>query len=321
MTSGFRSKLSKLTLSQWLYLVAIIIMLANFEKDIEYGAELYWIGTIAGIGLARELWHIFNRLWQQLIGKGLILVLYAATANIALAVSALKINIITGVEPSPFVFTLGFTTLIMLPFWLLVSSILFFTFALVASNVWLVIGALLRLVRIKVRVHWEDRTFIFSTMILRVVLIPYVIMSLVYILVPYAQQIEIFDNAIAEIKSKNNDDSSSVNVESANSEGLIDEDLAETQEPAFTINGSFNGRLFQVPVDSDGQVKWLDKLIASFVYHFETYPKSACKKSLTQRSLILDENTVLLVNEGDSPLGYDFAVAPCVGDYKTTQVE
>ena len=52
-----------------------------------------------------------------MLGKGLILVLYAATANFALAISAIEINIITGIEPGPFVFTLGFATLIMLPFW------------------------------------------------------------------------------------------------------------------------------------------------------------------------------------------------------------
>jgi hypothetical protein len=173
-----RKKFSQLTLSQWMYLIAFLLVLIHSEQGTGQDYELLWVGAIAGVGLVRELWHVFNRIWEHMLGKALILVLYAATANFALAISALKINIITGIEPGPFIFTLGFATLIMLPFWLLMSSIMFFSVALVAGNLWLVIGLLLRLVRIKVKVHWEDKVFVIITMIMRLVLIPYVITSI-----------------------------------------------------------------------------------------------------------------------------------------------
>ena len=302
---SLRKKLSLLTLSQWMYLLAIFLLLIQSEQDIGDVSELLWVGVIAGIGLVRELWHVFNRIWEHMLGKGLILVLYAATANFALAISALKINIITGIEPGPFVFTLGFATLIMLPFWLLMTSVIFFSVALIAGNLWLIIGLLLRLVRVKIKVHWEDKSFVIITMILRIILIPNVIVSIFFLAVPYAKQIELFEQSIALVKT-------AVKEEQKNELGdktIINE--AKTKNNTFT----FNNRAFTLPVDEESQIKWLDKLIAGFIYHFETYPKSACKKQPLQRSLPIDENLILLVTEDDSALGYKFSVGPCVGNF------
>jgi hypothetical protein len=308
-----RKKFSQLTLSQWMYLIAFLLVLIHSEQGTGQDYELLWVGAIAGVGLVRELWHVFNRIWEHMLGKALILVMYAATANFALAISALKINIITGIEPGPFIFTLGFATLIMLPFWLLMSSIMFFSVALVAGNLWLVIGLLLRLVRIKVKVHWEDKVFVIITMIMRLVLIPYVITSIFFMAVPYAKQIELFEQPIALFKQSvadNKDETDALN-------DTIE--INETDNKNITIR--LNQRPFTIPVDEEGHIKWLDKVIAGFIYHFETYPKSACKKSPLQRSLPIDENLRLWVAEDDSALGYKFSVGPCVGNFSDVEGE
>jgi hypothetical protein len=308
---SLRNKFSQLTLSQWMYFLAFLLLVMYVDQDIEQDSGLLWVGAIAGVGLVRELWHVFNRIWEHILGKGLILVLYAATANFALAISALKINIITGIEPGPFVFTLGFATLIMLPFWLLMSSIIFFSVALVAGNLWLIVGVLLRLVRIKVRVHWEDKVFVIITMILRLVLIPYVIMSIFFMAVPYAEQIELFEHPIAMLKAKSSD-------EKNNLEELDDKIKPSDSEPE-NVKLTFNNRPFTLPVNKEGQIKWLDKVIAGFIYHFETYPKSACIKLPQQRSLPIDENLILLVTKDDSSLGYQFSVGPCAGNFSDVE--
>jgi hypothetical protein len=312
--NNIRIKFSQLTLSQRMYLFAFSVLFLQMGEDIKHESELIWVGVIAGVGVVRELWHVFNRIWEHMLGKALILVLYAATANFALAISALKINVITGIEPGPFIFTLGFTTLIMLPFWLLVSSIMFFSIALVAGNLWLIIGLLLRLIRVKVKVHWEDKVFVFITMIMRLVLIPYVIMSIFFMVVPYAEQIELFAQPIALLKNANAENN--VEVEELSDKTQIDViDTKDIKDVTFT----FNNRQFSMPVDEEGHIKWLDKLIAGFIYHFETYPKSACKKSASQRSLPIDENLILLVTADDSALGYQFNVGPCVGNYSDVE--
>lgn len=308
---SLRNKFSQLTVSQWMYLIAFLLLLVHVEKDIEQDYELLWVGAIAGVGLVRELWHVFNRIWEHMLGKAFILVLYAATANFALAISALKINVITGIEPGPFVFTLGFATLIMLPFWLLMSSIIFFSVALIAGNLWLVIGLLLRLVRVKVKVHWEDKTFVLITMILRLVLIPYVITSIFFMAVPYAKQIELFEKPIALFKESvadNQDETKEYN-----------DNLEVNETDTKNIRLTFNQAPFTMPVDEEGSIKWLDKIIAGFIYHLETYPKSACKKGPLQRSLPIDENLILLVTEDDSALGYQFSVGPCEGNFSDVE--
>lgn len=311
---SLRNKFSQLTLSQWMYLVAFLLLLVHVEQDIEQDYELLWVGAIAGVGLVRELWHVFNRVWEHMLGKALILVLYAATANFALAISALKINMITGVEPGPFIFTLGFATLIMLPFWLLISSIMFFSVALIAGNLWLVLGLLLRLVRVKVKVHWEDKSFVLITMILRLVLIPYVITSIFFMAVPYAKQIELFEQPIALLKQSVADNKNETNALNVLNDDI---DINETDTKSITIR--LNQRPLTIPVDEEGHIKWLDKAIAGFIYYFETYPKSACKKSSLQRSLPIDENLILLVTEDDSGLGYQFTVGPCVGNFSDVE--
>jgi hypothetical protein len=311
LNQSIRRKSSELTLSQWMYLIAFVLVLMHSEQDIEQDYELLWVGAIAGVGLVRELWHVFNRIWEHMLGKALILVLYAATANFALAISALKINVITGIEPGPFIFTLGFTTLIMLPFWLLMSSIIFFSVALIAGGIWSIIGILLRPLGVKVKIHWEDKSFVFITMIIRLVLIPFVIGSILFMAVPYAKQIELFAQSIAFIQKATADNK---DVTKKNS-GKVESN--ETNAKNITFN--FNNRPFTLPLDEEGQIKWLDRLIAGFIYHFETYPRSACKKSPLERSLPIDENLILLVTEDDSTLGYKFSVGPCVGNYSDVE--
>lgn len=322
-------RVSELTLSQWLYFLAFIVLLFNVEEDIEEGSGLLWVGLIAGLGLIRELWHVFNRLWQQMLGKGLILVLYAATANFALAIAALKINAISGVEPAPFVFTLAFATLLMLPFWLLIASIIFFSIAIIVGNLWLVISVLLRLIKIKLQVHWEDKSFVFLTMILRLVLIPYVIVSMFFLVVPYAEQIELFKHPIQLLKetSKSADTPADTEVLEGTSESPVDD--AERQQEfgekiplgnGVNITVSDKNALASLLSDkSQTEIGVLDKLIAGFIYQFETYPYSGCKKQAEQKSLMIDENIMLLVEQDDSPIGYKFSVAPCVVRYESVE--
>ncbi len=57
-------------------------------------------------------------------------------------------------------------------------------------------------------------------------------------------------------------------------------------------------------------------MIANFVFWFETYPNSACIKEQQQRSLIIDENSMLIVEKDDSELGYAFTVKPCIPVYQ-----
>lgn len=303
---SLKAQLSQLTVSQWFYFAAFVVFLVLIQDEEDYFQNsVIWVGMLAGIGLVRELWFLFNKVWDKTYGKGIVILLYAATANLALAVAAMKINAITGIEPHQFVFTLAFSTLIMLPFWLFTASILFFSITLIALNIWLVISILLRIVRIKVKVHWEDQSFVFITMILRLVLIPSIVVSLSMFIAPYAEQLEF-------VKS---------HTQSETIQTLKDEIEASSEEevlaskPMFYIStdGDNTASNSDETIETAAEIKkpYLNIIIANFIYWFEAYPKSMCHKTDTQRSFILDENTVLLVEPDDSELGYVFSVAAC----------
>jgi hypothetical protein len=56
-----RNKFSQFTISQWMYLIAILLLLFIVDEDIKANtdvlwAELLWVFGIAGAGLVRELW-------------------------------------------------------------------------------------------------------------------------------------------------------------------------------------------------------------------------------------------------------------------------
>ena len=414
----FQLEVSQLTFPQWCYFIAILIFFYAVEGDLAESPNTVWVGLIAGMGLMRELWSLFHRFWQKTLGKGVLLVLYAATANFALAISALKINDISGIEPAPFIFTLGFTTLTMLPFWLIMASVLFFAIAIIVQTIWLIVGLLLRIVRVKIRMHWEHEGFAVLTILLRLILTPIVITALTQFARPYTEQInfmelppglfdmsdtanqpsanvsnrpviqlfgessdtvqDIIEQAKAEQRNRENRQNSALSEDGiSNPDTLMSEvekqrdldrlisalpyfeslsainvpfnfsvadigsaaslgqdsqsnidsgaESAVAQNPEVTSdNGaeqetneeSSNERSELADVEQSEKNRDLDRLIAAFIYYFETYPNSMCKKKPSQHSLVIDENSVLLVEKTDNELGYAFTVEECVHVYQ-----
>lgn len=311
---GFKDQLSQLTLSQWSYLAAFIALLLTLEevdKDTEVPIAVM---LLAGVGLAREMWHLFHKIWEHTLGKGLLLVLYAGTANLAVALAALKINKIAGVEPSPFVFTLGFTTLLTLPFWLIAATVFLFSLALVAGNLWLLCALLLRLVGIRLPIHWEDKSFAISFMILRIVIIPVVIAGLLRIIEPYAEQLDLFEPQIHSLSGPLSPE------QLAQLKQLPD---ADPQTMTALIEG-IQGQTQDVQTEATTapqKVRLLDRIVANFIFNFETYPYSACAKEPQQHSLTIDDYSMLVAEKDDSELGFSFSVAPCSPRYQASSTD
>jgi hypothetical protein len=136
---------------------------------------------------------------------------------------------------------------------------------------------------------------------------------MLFMAVPYAKQIELFAQPIAFIKQ--------ATAEKRDETEALKDTIENNETDEKNVKLTFNNRPFTLALDEEDQIKWLDKLIAGFIYHFETYPKSACRKSPLQRSLPIDENLLLLVAEDDSALGYQFSVGPCVGNFSETELQ
>jgi hypothetical protein len=285
------------TPSQLCYFLAISLLIINIFIEGDYAI---WIALLAFVGLLRELFNIFHRVWDTAIGKGFIVITYASTVNFALAFAALKINAITGVEPMPFVFTLGFTTLILMPFWIALSSVILFLTVLILANLWLLVSLLLRIVGIKLKVHWEDKKRAVLTMLMRIILIPIVLLNLFAVMLPFSNTDFVsgplqFDGPLLTI-NLGDEDSDSLQTDTTETESI-----QNNQEAEDILESLHETQLL------------VEKAIANFIFYLEAYPNSACQKSDEQRSVIIDENMLLLISKNEeAPHGFDYAVAKCV---------
>lgn len=270
--------------SQWCYFTASALLLITTFTD---GSYLPFVALIAFVGLIRELINVFHRIWSTTLGKSFTLITYASSANLALAFAALKINLITGVEPMPFIFTLGFTTLVLMPFWIALSSLVMFMLILILANLWLLISIPIRLIGIPLEIHWEDKHRAILTMLMRIILIPIVLVHLINVMLPYIGQ-DVLSEQNGFSLSIGDDSADEVVNDSETNDKIMDESVTEQQ-------------------------RLIENVIAKFIFYFEAYPRSACIKSENEKSVILDDYTVLLISENDSARhGYDYIVKKCV---------
>ena len=94
------------------------------------------VGSLAMIGMLRELLDIFTRVWQTLLGKSFIFIIYVIVGNFTLAVAARKVNYITGVDPHSLIYAQGFTTVLVLPLWLLLLTSMSLILLFTLGNLW-----------------------------------------------------------------------------------------------------------------------------------------------------------------------------------------
>ncbi|MGB3725046.1 MAG: hypothetical protein WA981_04705 [Glaciecola sp.] len=304
---------AKYNRSQWCYFTAafIFLFLAVFSSISE--SNLLLIGTIAFLGLFREMWNMFQRVWDHNIGKAIVLVVYAGTANAALAFAAIKINVITGIEPEPFTFTLGFTTLVMLPFWLTISNVFFLLIGLILANLLLFISIPFKILGVRLPVHWEDTHRAGTTMLLRICLIPLVIYTLFTFISPYFTKIEgIETDAITATTDVNDPPTALEPTNEPEKEKTFSEAMKELSD---LVQGSEQQGQSADPSKTQKH-SVINELIADFIFYFESYKFSACKKTSEQHSVIIDDFSVLLITpDENAQYGYQYEIAACTPVY------
>ncbi|MCP3429683.1 hypothetical protein [Opacimonas viscosa] len=285
--------------SQWCYFIAFSLMMYAGFFSVENWDSV--IAVIAFVGLVRELLNIFHKVWETTLGKSVTLIMYASTANLALAFAAMKINLITGVEPMPFVFTLGFTTLILMPFWIALSSVVMFSFGLILANLWLLIRLPLKLFGIQLKVHWEDKKHALLTMFMRIILIPFVLFNMLSIMAPY-------------ISKPLEGNTFGLTIGSIERPGFVE----ENRTPEHSEEAGADALMLETE-DAEAlkaRALLIDNAIAMFIYYMEAYPYSACQKTSNQRSVILDDFSVLLISKNpEAKNGYDYVVQKCEPRY------
>jgi len=328
----------KLHANQKIYVLAFALLIA-YADEIFTGKEDYItvVGCLALIAMARELWGLFTQIWDTMFGKSIVLVLYAIVANFTLSLSAQKINIIVGVAPSELIYTQGLTTLMMLPFWILLLSVLALTFVFVGAQFKSLFFGLLRFLRLHHIKPENKEHFSGVFLVIRLIILPLVIMTLAQGLTWYSQKIHIqnlsFD--ITDLLSKEQ----KINLEAEKSDAKkeiateleaefgtkIDESAITVIETELEVSekdvaaavkeiAPAEANIFRLGGDIDlssSELTLFDRAIASFVYHFEAFEFSRCKISKTERAVPLNENDILVVEKDNSDIGFKFSARLC----------
>ena len=150
-------------------------------------------------------------------------------------------------------------------------------------------------------------------MLMRIVLIPIVLVHLFNIMLPYIGQ-DVFDEPISiSLNSDNKPDTQTDKTEVAEvTEALLS---APSEAPPQEQQDLVYLRVQeQEQEDLINRQRFIENLIANFIFYFEAYPYRACVKEPEQKSVILDDYTVLLITQNSEAVhGYDFIVAKCIG--------
>ncbi|MFC3096070.1 hypothetical protein DRW07_05825 [Alteromonas sediminis] len=309
---GFLQKIKHLTPSQWCYFVALFLLFTGSENGELPDERLGLVALIAGIGFSRELFRVIHKIWDSMLGKGIFLLLYAGVANIALALAAVKVNSIAGIEPAILTFSVAFTLMLTLPIWFFFATIVFASVLLLIGNLWLLLTLLLRIVRIKIKAHWEDSVFVIASMIARLVLLVVVMLAMSDMIEPYIDQFSarengepIFSISTPKDRARNaQKEALLAEAEAAVAEANKNEADQATSDEAIPENET---------EEQDDRI--IDRLIAAFIYNFETYPSSSCKQAENEKVIAIDENSIFVAAEADNELGYEFYVMPCIHRY------
>jgi len=336
--NGFAHKLKHLTPSQWCYFAALFLLFTGFENGDVPEGRLGLVAFVAGVGFARELFRVFPKIWDSMLGKGVFLLLYAAVANIALALAAVKVNSIAGIEPAILTFSVAFTLTLTLPIWFFIATILFGTVLMAIGTVWLLFTLLLRLVRIKIKVHGEDSVFVIVSMIARMVLLVIVMVTMSDMIDPYMEQfsdkergvslfsitppridaLEAKEATAAEESTDANSEPETlltVDVNGPASEDAGSEDALPAGPSSNAIGDESEDTTKDENANEEEDNRIIDKLIATFIYNFETYRSSACKQADNERVVAIDENSIFVAKRADNELGFEFYVMPCIHRY------
>jgi len=310
--------------NQKIYFVAVIFGISQEESltqetMFEPSTGMLIVGSIAMVGMLRELLDIFTRVWQTLLGKSLIFIIYVIIGNFTLAVAARKVNYITGVDPDSLIYAQGFTTVLVLPLWLLLLTSMSLILLFTLGNVWFLFLKLVSFSRLHTIKGRAKERFSMLFIFIRLMLISPIMITLMQPLNWYNNELNI---QIPGVIISTNQSPDAENEETINESKVIaiGEGL-ETEQVAVPVSSDeIDGK------KSDGDLAIIgsqsntakdkytdfDRAIAAFVFEYETFQLSRCEKTDTERVSIIGEDVILVAEKVEGhPLGYKFSARAC----------
>lgn len=312
----------KLSFAQKLYLIALILA---------FSRELMWlVAVIAVIAMAIEFWPVFERVWNNLAGKAVLLLFYAIIANFALGWSGAIVNEVVGVSASDLNYTHNLAILLYMPAWfLMVSAIVLLALQLIIP-VYLVLIFLLKPLGVKSLRLTSHTSFRKTTFMIRIVLATVVLYHLSLLidldtrlqtsftdfitttqeasehkpvepalgLMPHTT--DVLTAPIAELaKIKPELEADKPADKPADKQTADEREEAERKQTYASVRTQYQYLVRQ----------WL----ATFAFSLEANGRSRCKKPAESNVIELNDYEILLITpDKNADYGYRFEVEKCI---------
>ncbi len=346
--SGLGARWAQLHTNQVIYVVALFLFFVVDHDFKSISNSIWFVGVLAFVGMARELWAIFVKVWESTFGRLVLLVVYAAIANFTIAVAAQKVNLVIGADPTQLYHTLGVTTLLVLPLWLMVVSIVAMIVIFGLMQLRHLVTGLFVLMRIIGKNTKPKEAFPKTFIIVRLILLVPVSMAMFSSLEWYGQQLNlhnvpgvsfsensggIVDEQVAkvglgiieaELQKENLSDQQYKDLMTAkqklqenfdyNTNQSLTESTSIPKDELVNNEESKENEAGSEQTNKEAiEIFFLDGVIASFVYHYEAFEYSHCQKEAGERVVYISENDILIAKKDENaPTGYAFSTSSCI---------
>lgn len=276
--------------------------------------------------------------------------LHANQIIYALAVASQKVNIVINADPTQLYHTLGVTTLLILPLWLMIVSVVAMIVIFGLLQIVRLLRGLLVLMRIIGKKAKPKEAFPKTFSIVRLILLAPVSMTMITSLSWYGDQLNLphtpgfrftssaegsaegsVDKKVAaigldviegELQKENLSEQDRKELLTAKNKLLERLDVSVNQdapenipkvEPTEAPLVDVNDAIVEQTNIKPPKIYFLDTLIASFVYNYEAFEYSHCLKAPDERVVYISDNDVLVVKEDKgTSTGYAFSTRTCI---------
>ena len=290
-----------LNTAQRFYLLAILM----FPSD-----NLVLVSIPAALALCIEFWPRFVKCWDSILGKALILLVYAIIANFALVSASGIVNEITQVSATHFTYSHNFAILLFLPSWIIgISFIFLLLFQIVMPFYLLALLALkpfgLKGVRLISRCEYPFITALIRFIVAMVLLVQVVALSEMGLnkqAHSFIKGVEEGFNSAHDSQSPTSDQTHSQTDEDKTlSIGIMDENSDSPLDSSINIDLTQN------------YPSIAKKFITKFIYELEADEFSRCQLSKNVKVVELNDYEIVEISKSDTaPYGYQFAVKKCI---------
>lgn len=322
-----------LNFAQRCYFISVLVaLLLMFNLEEESSADpLFAISLLfAVVALLVEFWPKFVIIWHHLLGKTIIVIFYAIMANFALASAAGMVNEVAGVSSNILPYSHNMALILNIPTWFMLTSVLALVVIQLFIPFYLILLLLLKPFGLHGIWHQKEYRFVFTTAMIRyiwcsVLLITTVVLSINNGFINHTTPVfgSVVEGFVSGHKYAKAEGSSKKDVTSINDIVELKDDKAKSIEekldevkddtPSFlSVNLADDDLSNQIYQKSLAVELTLKKLLAEFIYYYETDSYSRCEHPENTKVVELNDYQLLLMQiDENEAIGYKFTVIAC----------